>query len=177
MQISGTILSIVPDGGYQSQQGYVYTFQMGINTPAGVYTGQIGSKTQAYPLAVGQSIVVDMTNSNKGVRFKKINPQYATNAPQQPNTPAPPPQTPQQPKAPAPQNGLDKTSFAMAYAKDLVVAGKIPLLNMYKVAMTMLEFMTTGKHPFDLPDYDGKTESGVVDDDYNGRTDNSDIPM
>ncbi len=77
MQKTGTIAQIVPDGGYQSQRGYIYTFQMTIQCPDGTFEGQIGSKSEQYPLSVGQEIIVDMTNTQHGVRFKKINPQYA----------------------------------------------------------------------------------------------------
>lgn len=167
MQIQGNITSIVPDNGYQSRQGYIYTFQMGIQTPMGVYEGQIGAKTQIYPLGIGQPIIVEIIQSDKGIRFKKINPQFAGQSPQRPlqNTPKPLPQA----KQPAPQqssgSGSNLTSFAMSYAKDLVVAGKVDILDMYKVAQSMHEYMTTGKHPFDLPDYDGKTDKDLRPED------------
>lgn len=181
MQIQGNITNIVSDGGYNTDNGYVYTFQMGIQTPMGVYTGQIGAKTQIYPLGVGQPIIVDMTESQHGTRFKKVNPKFAGQSPQRPpqNTPKPLPPA----KQPAPQqssgNGLDKTSFAMAYAKDLVVAGKVDILNMYKVAQSMHEYMTTGKHPFDLPDYDGKTDKDLrpKDEGSQENTGGDDVPF
>jgi len=37
------------------------------------------------------------------------------------------------------------TSFAMAYAKDLVIGGKLPIDDMYSEAQKMLHFMDTGK--------------------------------
>ena len=77
MQKSGKITSIVPDGGYQSQNGFISTFQMGIQCPDGAIVGQIGAKSQAYPLTVGQDITVEMTTTQHGVRLKKINAQYA----------------------------------------------------------------------------------------------------
>lgn len=77
MQKTGTITNIAPDGGYPSQNGYINTFQMTIQCPDGVFTGQIGSKSQTYPLAIGSSISVEVTNTEHGVRFKRFNPQYA----------------------------------------------------------------------------------------------------
>ena len=75
--ITGTIANIVSDGGYQSQNGYIYTFQMTIQGQNGSATGQIGSKSEVYPVAVGQQISVEMTETEHGVRFKKHNAQYA----------------------------------------------------------------------------------------------------
>ena len=77
MQKTGQITSITPDGGYQSQNGYINTFQMTITCPDGTYAGQIGSKSQTYPIAVGEQISVEVTNTEHGTRFKKFNPQYA----------------------------------------------------------------------------------------------------
>ncbi len=80
MQVTGTIQSVfaTQEGGYQPNQGdYVYTFNMGIDTPQGPMTGVIGSKSQPYPLAVGQPITVDVRQTDRGPKFKKINPQYA----------------------------------------------------------------------------------------------------
>ena len=77
MNKTGTIEQIVPDGGYQGQKGYIHTFQMTVKCPDGTFTGQIGSKSAIYPLAIGQEISVEVTNTEHGVRFKKFNPQYA----------------------------------------------------------------------------------------------------
>ena len=77
MQKTGTIEQIVPDGGYQGQKGYIHTFQMTVKCPDGTFTGQIGSKSAVYPMTIGQEIFVEVTNTEYGVRFKKINPQYA----------------------------------------------------------------------------------------------------
>ncbi len=77
MQKTGTIINIQPDGGYQGQDGYINTFQMTIRCQDGEFTGQIGSKSQNYPIATGQQISVEVTNNVHGVRFKKFNPQYA----------------------------------------------------------------------------------------------------
>ena len=79
MPVTGTIQSVfaTQEGGYQSQNGYIYTFDMTVNTPQGPVIGEIGSKTQPYPLAVGQPITVEVTQTDRGPRLKKINPQYA----------------------------------------------------------------------------------------------------
>lgn len=77
MQITGNITNIVPDGGYDSQGGYIHTFQMTVQGPNGPVTGQIGSKSTVYPMQVGEEIIVDMTNGQHGPRLKKVNPKYA----------------------------------------------------------------------------------------------------
>ncbi len=80
MQVTGTIRSVyaTQEGGYQSSQGnYIYTFEMVIDTPQGPMTGEIGSKTQPYPAAAGQQITVDIKQTDRGPKFKKVNPQYA----------------------------------------------------------------------------------------------------
>ncbi len=83
MQKQGTITNVVSDGGYNGTGGYVWTFQMTIQCQDGVFTGQIGSKSQTYPLTIGQPITVEMTQTEHGARFKKINPQYAQQNQQQ----------------------------------------------------------------------------------------------
>lgn len=78
--------------------------------------------------------------------------------------PQPPQQKPQQKQQSQSQNGHGSfTSFALAYAKDLVVAGKLDIADMYQEAQKMCEYMTTGQlpeplwppdeqqHPDDLP--------------------------
>ncbi len=80
MQITGTIINVLPtaDGGYQSQNGYIFTYNMTIQgTDGQTYTGEIGAKTDLYPLGNGQQITVEFTNTQHGSRFKKVNPQYA----------------------------------------------------------------------------------------------------
>ena len=99
MQATGTIRSVFASqrGGYQPSQGaYVYTFDMEVDTPQGPVRGEIGSKSQPYPLAVGQPITVELTETDRGPRLKKINPQYAgqqqQSTPQQRQQQSPPPQ-------------------------------------------------------------------------------------
>ena len=89
MRIEGTVQSVAPDmvqdpqtgqmvhSGYQSRGGYIYNFQMTVTGQAGTVSGQIGSKSQTYPVAVGQPIIVEHSDSQYGPRLKKINPQYA----------------------------------------------------------------------------------------------------
>ena len=77
MQITGQITNIQPKGGYQGQKGYIYTFDMAIQSPQGQHIGEIGSKSQIYPMQLGETIIVDVTKTEHGVRFKKVNPKYA----------------------------------------------------------------------------------------------------
>lgn len=92
MQLTGQITNVNPSGGYQhTTAGYIYTFQMTIQCADGPHTGEIGSKTEIYPIAVGQEISVEMTNSPHGPKFKKFNPQYPQNTQQAPPQAAQPP--------------------------------------------------------------------------------------
>ena len=114
MQISGTISNVVPDGGYNGTNGYISTFQMTIQCQDGkTFTGQIGSKSQTYPVGVGQPITVELTNTQHGVRFKKINPQYQQQQQQY--------QQPQQASQPSPAAlspaGRDNTQDRIAWAQ------------------------------------------------------------
>ena len=73
---TGIIKAIQPNGGYQSQNGYIYTSMMTIQTDEGQVTGEIGSKSDPYPANIGDEITFNMTNTAHGVRLKKVNPQY-----------------------------------------------------------------------------------------------------
>lgn len=77
MQVNGTIANIAPDGGYQSQNGWIFTFQMTIDTPQGQVVGRIGSKSEQYPMQGGEQITVEQSNKGYGNEFKKVNAQYA----------------------------------------------------------------------------------------------------
>ena len=79
MQKTGTILSCTPtqQGGYQSQGGWVFTYNITLQCPDGPITGEIGAKSQPYPVANGQEITVTVTPGEHGNKLKKINPQYA----------------------------------------------------------------------------------------------------
>ncbi len=144
MNKTGQITKIVPDGGYQGQNGYINTFQMTIQCPDGTLTGQIGAKSAIYPMAVGETINVEVMNTQHGVRLKKFNPQYAqadqnaspqgTQEPQQASGGRVQPYVPQglgkaETKTPigsiAPKRSGGQGSngsFALSYAKDLMVA-------------------------------------------------------
>lgn len=77
MQKTGTIVSIQPDGGYQSQNGYISTFMMTLQTAEGQITGEIGAKSGTYPMNPNDQITVEINNTTHGAKFKKVNPQYA----------------------------------------------------------------------------------------------------
>lgn len=147
-QIQGTIVSVVPTQsvGYQIKNGYIYTFDMSIQTPQGVMTGEIGSKSQIYPLALGQQIIVEQTDSGQGVKFKKINPQYQ------------PPQHQQAPQQAAQRSNTAQSavpvqrdyageerrrirSMCIAYCKDLAVAGKLELPDIPGTAAGMVDWI------------------------------------
>ena len=74
MNLQGTIKSVTPDGGYQGPNGWIYTYQMTINAADGPHTAEIGSKSEHYPLDVGDPNAVTVTETQHGVRFKKFNP-------------------------------------------------------------------------------------------------------
>ena len=82
MALTGTIVSVVStqartgQNGYQSQNGFIYTFDMIIQCSDGQHSGEIGSKNEMYPIAVGQQISVTADTGQHGVKFKKFNPQY-----------------------------------------------------------------------------------------------------
>ena len=77
MQKTGKIINVVSTGGYESANGRIYTFNMTIGCADGQIVGEIGSKSQTYPKGIGEEITIETTNTAHGVRFKKINPQYA----------------------------------------------------------------------------------------------------
>lgn len=93
---TGIIKGIQPDGGYSSQNGYIYQYQMTIEFEGeGQQTGEIGSKSDPYPMNVGEEINVEIkkdARARTGNKYKKVNPQYSQGgsqgqqgAPQQPN--------------------------------------------------------------------------------------------
>ena len=90
MQIQGNITHIQPtqQGGYNctpqdSAPFYMYTFDMTVNGPSGPVTGEIGSKSQQYPMQIGEQIIVNSTTTQHGIKFKKVNPQYQGGGQQQ----------------------------------------------------------------------------------------------
>ena len=77
MQVTGNITQCMSEGGYNSGNGYIYTFRMTIQTDQGDVTGEIGSKSQNYPLGQGQQITVDVEDGQYGKKFTKVNAQYS----------------------------------------------------------------------------------------------------
>ena len=77
--VSGKIERLAPtaDGGYNGSHGYVWTFDMTVRSAEGTVSGEIGSKTQNYPLNIGAEITVEAKQTEHGPRLKKINPQYS----------------------------------------------------------------------------------------------------
>ncbi len=75
---TGNITSITPtvEGGYNSQNGWIHTFDIVIQCPNGSFAGEIGSKSTPYPLGVGGRISFDVNNTQNGVKIKKVNPGY-----------------------------------------------------------------------------------------------------
>ena len=168
--ISGNIANVVSEVGYQGQFGYVYTFQMTIQTPDGAYkTGRIGSKSQVYPLVSGAPISVEVSSYQGTTRFKKFDPQYG-----QPPSPAAPQKPPQAaPVAPKSTNGGDMVrirSMALSYAKDLVCEGKLGLELLENRADEFTVYIMTGKW---LPDKPMGSQPLAAD----GRPIDDDIPF
>lgn len=132
MQKSGQINNIESTGGYTSQNGYIYTYMMTIQVGTEQITGEIGSKSEQYPLSAGAEITVDVRQTEHGTRFKKINPQQGGSRPQQ---------APSQQRQ-SNKGGGDKEvdwdaiarrkdiSVLLSYAKDLVIADKIEIGSM-----------------------------------------------
>ncbi|KKK92302.1 hypothetical protein LCGC14_2704300 [marine sediment metagenome] len=77
--LTGKIVSVQPtaDGGYNGTNGWINTFTMTIQGPNAQVTGEIGSKSSPYPLTAGQEITVTAEQTQYGLKFKKINPQYS----------------------------------------------------------------------------------------------------
>lgn len=90
---TGTIINIEPTGSYPGHSGTIYTFAMVIRFPDGDLKGEIGSKSEAYPLSMGSEITVDVTSDPQyGIKFKRVNQfgpqqrrQRPQNAAQRPN--------------------------------------------------------------------------------------------
>ncbi len=159
MTKTGQIVQIVSDGGYQGQNGYINTFQMTIQCPDGTFTGQIGSKSGIYPMNSGETINVEVTNTQHGVRFKKFNPQYAqvnqTTAPQA----AQPPQRASQRQAQPAGRDYDKENrgkcrfgfiqaVLQAGISPGVIAGDLQMLDEIE---DLVEIAITGKVPAPSP--------------------------
>lgn len=96
MQRQGKIINIQPSGGYDGRNGHIFTYAMTIQCQDGQFTGEIGSKSQPYPKAVGQDVTVEETPSDYGPKFKAVNAQYPNQGGgQQQGSDTPPSQVPQ----------------------------------------------------------------------------------
>jgi len=149
MTKTGQITQITPDGGYQSQRGYIYTFQMTIQCPDGTFTGQIGSKSQVYPLGIGETINVDVTSTQHGVRFKKFNPQYAQQQIASAQAAIGRPADSQTAKQSESKVDMPKIrSMAISYAKDMFVADKADGgTQFWRTVCDMTAFIVAGVTP------------------------------
>ena len=168
MQHTGNITAIQPtqQGGYQSSNGWIFTYTMTVNTQAGPITGEIGSKSQPYPKNPGEQITVEVTSDQQhGNKFKNINPQFAGQ-----NQQAPQQQTPQgqgfqqQGQQPAQQQGYtpppqnaprdvqDEIRFAQALnlACQDVCHDKISEPGIHERVRTYYQILKTRQFPADM---------------------------
>lgn len=134
MNLQGTIKSITPDGGYQGTNGYIHTYQMTIEAANGAHTGQIGSKSQPYPLGAGSPIAVEVSETPHGVRFKKFNPQYGQQ------------QAPQNQQAPPNSNGEKEERIMRGNSLNAIMsATDVPLDMVGDYLLAGVRFIKTGK--------------------------------
>ncbi len=77
MTKTGQIAGIMKKGGYQGRNGYIHTFNMTVTFPDGQQVGEIGSKSENYPMNVGDEILVEITSDQHGTKFTRQNPDYA----------------------------------------------------------------------------------------------------
>jgi len=169
MQKQGTITTIMPTpapGGYQSQNGWIYTFMLTIQCQDGVHSGEIGTKTQNFPMNTGEQITVEMTQGQYGPRFKKINPQYAgqDGAPQPQQQPSQPRQQPNtKPRDYDAENRGKCRSLALCA---MIAAGIQPD---YNLCDKYVEYMMKGQH-FDedgeIPEFISKPQPQNEDIQY-----------
>ena len=144
--INGTIANIVPLGQYSGQNGLIYTFTMTINSQNGAITGEIGSKSNVYPMSIGESITVETRQDAHGTKFKKINPQYQ---------PVAPPQAPQGPSQAAQSQNDTQTQILRQCAgkcASWLVAGTIVTFEeRFKEAERWVGYFQNGLTPNLLP--------------------------
>lgn len=176
MNKTGTIVSIIKVGGYQSQQGYIYTFNMTIDCDGQHYTGEIGSKSEVYPANPGQQITVTMTQDQYGVKFKKFNPKYAQQDQQQ-GTQQPqqgtqqPQQGTQQPAgrpipAPRPANSVNSSIERQCAFKSACTWGIGKTADdVMKLTKRGHDFIQTGEVSFEQFAAENPVESDVIQND------------
>ena len=130
--VTGKIERLAPtaDGGYNGSHGYVYTFDMTVRCAEGTVSGEIGTKSEKYPLNLGDSITVEAKQTEHGPRLTKINPQYSGGG--------------QQRSSGGGNSRNDENvdrSVAMSYAKDLVVAGVVQPAELFSAAQDILNWV------------------------------------
>ena len=163
--INGRITNISSVSGYQGQFGYVYTFQMTIQTPDGAYkTGIIGSKSQVYPLSDGSPITVEVTNHQGEIRFKKFDPQYGQPSSQQ--APQAAPVAPQSPSAPPPiSNDQREMRIVRGNALNAVLsAADIPLDQIGNYLLTSVQFILGGEWKLEPSYQRGQPSEPILED-------------
>ena len=76
---TGIIKAIYPDGEFDTDYGHLYAYKMLIQFQGeqNQTEGGINSKSSPYPMGNGDEITVEIKNTQHGVKFKKVNPQYA----------------------------------------------------------------------------------------------------
>ena len=134
--IKGNITGVQAMGQISTKHGPFFKTMLTVQTQNGAFTGELLSKGVVGQESIGQLAELEMTNDPQyGVKFKKhydkpYNPQGQGQGQSY------------QSKAKGSNN-----SFALSYAKDLVVADRIPLLDMFGTAKEMLAFLDTGNVP------------------------------
>ena len=145
--ISGQITNIQPDGSFQGSHGMLYCWVMTVQDANGQqHTAGIRSKTQSYPLGVGSPINVDLSQTDRGPLFKKINPQQQQpmqyQAPVQ-NMSAPQPMQQAQPPV---QDEVVLGQVRMHVTCAAIKSGRLECFNPDDV-LRYTEFIMTGKWP------------------------------
>lgn len=81
---TGIIKAIYDDGDFTTDYGHLFAYKMVIQFQGeqSQTEGGINSKSHPYPMGQGDEITVEIKNTQHGVKFKKVNPQYAQGAPQ-----------------------------------------------------------------------------------------------
>lgn len=141
MQKTGQINRIEPTlpDGYQSKNGYIFTYNMTIQTATGQITGEIGSKSEPYPMSAGAEIIVEVKDTAHGTKFKKVNPQQGSQQPAQGGSQ----QRQSNKKDP------DWDAIAMGKCRSLVVQAAVTSLQMecktFDQADALVKYMMSGQ--------------------------------
>ena len=168
MNKTGQILTIVPtkEGGYNSSGGgWINTFNMTIQCPEGQITGVIGTKSQQYPMNAGDTINVTVTNSQKGVKFKRFKDGYAPQPGQQ-QAPQGQQQPPQQARQAtnAPAGNKDRLIVTQVVFKAMA-AETLPVSEaLLEAGVNMIMRVGSGQKPEQIPFDQFKQENPVSQD-------------